>query len=282
MVWFRKPGKRRKREIPDGIWEKCPRCGEIIYRKQLEKNLWVCPKCTYHFRINWKERISQLLEEGSLQEYDSELLSVDPLHFVDSKKYPQRVKESQQKTGLKEAVVTGEGNIGPHRVVFGVLDFSFMGGSMGSVVGEKVTRALERAEEKNLPVIFVCASGGARMQEGILSLMQMAKTSGMVARLHQKGIPYITILTDPTTGGVSASFAFLADVIIAEPGALIGFAGPRVIEQTIRQKLPENFQRAEFLLKHGMVDMVVRRTELKETLIKILNHLERRKKNEKS
>ena len=264
---------RRRREIPDGVWTKCPYCNEIVYTRQLESNLRVCPKCDYHFRLNWKERLALLVEEGSFKEINSGLQTVDPLNFVDLKKYPDRVKEAKEKTGLEEAVITGVAQIGPHRVVLGIMDFSFLGGSMGSVVGEKVTRAMEFAVKERLPVVMVCASGGARMQEGILSLMQMIKTSQAVARLHEEKIPYITVLTDPTTGGVSASFAYLGDIILAEPRALIGFAGPRVIEKTIGQKLPEGFQRAEFLLKHGMVDRVVKRKELKETLIKILTLL---------
>ncbi len=264
---------RRRREIPDGVWTKCPYCNEIVYTRQLESNLRVCPKCDYHFRLNWKERLALLVEEGSFKEINSGLQTVDPLNFVDLKKYPDRVKEAKEKTGLEEAVITGVAQIGPHRVVLGIMDFSFLGGSMGSVVGEKVTRAMEFAVKERLPVVMVCASGGARMQEGILSLMQMIKTSQAVARLHEERIPYITVLTDPTTGGVSASFAYLGDIILAEPRALIGFAGPRVIEKTIGQKLPEGFQRAEFLLKHGMVDRVVKRKELKETLIKILTLL---------
>ena len=271
---------RRKREIPDGVWTKCPSCNEIVYTKQLESNYKVCPKCNYHFRLSWKERLALLVEEGSFQEIDAHLSTSDPLGFVDLKKYPERVKEAKEKTGLEEAIITGTAKIGPHRVVIGIMDFSFMGGSMGSVVGEKVTRAIELAIREKLPVIMVCASGGARMQEGILSLMQMAKTSHAVAKLHEAGLPYITVLTDPTTGGVSASYAFLGDIIIAEPSALIGFAGPRVIEKTIGQKLPEGFQRAEFLLKHGMLDIVVKRKKLKETLIKILSLLTGRWENE--
>ncbi|NOZ63396.1 MAG: acetyl-CoA carboxylase carboxyltransferase subunit beta [Caldiserica bacterium] len=264
---------RRKRGIPDGVWTKCPSCEEIVYSKELEAKLKVCPKCNYHFRLTWQERLEQLVEPDSFQQIDTELLPTDPLNFVDLKNYSDRLKEAQEKTGLQEAIVTGIGNIGPHRVVIGIMDFSFLGGSMGSVVGEKITRALELAMREKLPVVMVCASGGARMQEGILSLMQMAKTSAAVGKLHEAGLPYITVLTDPTTGGVSASFAYLGDIIIAEPKALIGFAGPRVIEKTIGQKLPEGFQRAEFVYKHGLLDIVVKRKDLKDTLIKILNLL---------
>ena len=270
---------RRKKTIPDGVWAKCPSCNEIIYSRELQAKLKVCPKCNYHFRLTWRERLGQLIEPDSFQQIDAELISSDPLKFVDLKKYPDRIKKAQEDTGLQEAIITGIGKIGNHRVIIGIMDFSFLGGSMGSVVGEKITRALERAIEEKLPVVMVCASGGARMQEGILSLMQMAKTSAAVGKLHEEGIPYITVLTDPTTGGVSASFAYLGDIIIAEPNALIGFAGPRVIEKTIGQKLPEGFQRAEFLYKHGLIDLVVKRKDLKNTLIKILNLLDRRRED---
>ncbi len=270
---------RRKRGIPDGVWTKCPSCEEIVYARELQAKLKVCPKCNYHFRLTWKERLEQLVEPDSFQQIDTDLLPTDPLNFVDLKNYSDRLKAAQEKTGLQEAIVTGTGNIGPHRVVIGIMDFSFLGGSMGSVVGEKITRALELAMKENLPVVMVCASGGARMQEGILSLMQMAKTSAAVGKLHEAGLPYITVLTDPTTGGVSASFAYLGDIIIAEPKALIGFAGPRVIEKTIGQKLPEGFQRAEFVHKHGLLDIVVKRKDLKNMLIKILDLLNRRGKN---
>ncbi|MDD5454267.1 MAG: acetyl-CoA carboxylase, carboxyltransferase subunit beta [Candidatus Ratteibacteria bacterium] len=273
MAWKRsveyilKPKKRKG--IPEGLWSKCPACSRILYTEQLLKNLKVCPKCDYHFRLSAKERLAQLLEEDTFEEMDANLESVDPLKFEDSQKYPQRVREAQEKTGLKEAVVTGEGKIGEYKAAVGFFDFPFLGGSMASVVGEKICRLIEKATEKELPLVIVSASGGARMQEGILSLMQMAKTSAALSFYSKKALPYISILTDPTTGGVSASFAFLADIIIAEPGALIGFAGPRVIEQTVRQKLPEKFQKAEFLLEHGMMDMVIHRKNLKITLLKI-------------
>ncbi len=269
----------KKREVPpegktqkkSSSWVTCPQCQEIIHKKELNKNLMVCPKCGYHFRIGARLRIEQLVDEGSFKELFSEIRSDDPLNFVDLKPYPQRLEEAKAKSGEDEAVVTGTGRIDGKEVAIGVMDFFFMGGSMGSAVGEKLTRLMEFALEKKVPVVIVSASGGARMQEGILSLMQMAKTSAAVGKLREAGIPYISILTDPTTGGVSASFAFLGDVIIAEPGALIGFAGPRVIEQTIKQKLPEGFQRAEFLLDHGMVDMVVDRRELKQTLSRLID-----------
>ena len=260
---------KKRKDIPRGLWTKCPSCSRIIYNEQLIKNLKVCPKCDYHFRLSAKERLSQLLEENTFEEMDANLVSVDPLKFKDSQNYPDRIKEAQEKTGLKEAVITGEGIIGSHKVAVGLFDFSFLGGSMASVVGEKVCRLIEKAAEKELPLVIVSTSGGARMQEGILSLMQMAKTSSALNIYSKKALPYISILTDPTTGGVSASFAFLADIIIAEQGALIGFAGPRVIEQTVRQKLPDGFQKAEFLLEHGMVDMVVHRKNIKPTLLKI-------------
>ena len=275
MDWFRRASytiqKKKRKDIPGGLWAKCPSCEHIIYNNQLVKNLKVCPKCDYHFRLSAKERIASLLEENSFQEDNSQLSSVDPLNFEDLKRYPDRIKEYQERTGLNSAVITGEGEIGSHRVACGVLEFAFLGGSMGSVVGEKLCRLIEGAGEKGKPLIIVSASGGARMQEGILSLMQMVKTSSALSLFQKKALPYISVMTDPTTGGVSASFAFLGDIIIAEPKALIGFAGPRVIEQTIKQKLPEGFQRAEFLLEHGMIDMIVHRRELKDTLIRILN-----------
>jgi acetyl-CoA carboxylase carboxyl transferase subunit beta len=255
-----------KKEIPHGVWTKCKKCEQIIYRKELHKNLNVCPKCGYYFRLSAKERIGQLTEPKSFIEFDEKLRPVDPLCFPD---YAKRAKTYS----THEAIVTGEGRIGVHDVVIAVLEFGFMGGSMGSVVGEKIARAAEYAIAKKYPFIIVSASGGARMQEGILSLMQMAKTSAALAKLSQKNIPYISILTDPTTGGVTASFAMLGDINIAEPKALIGFAGPRVIEQTIRQQLPAGFQLSEFLLEHGMVDIIVERKNLKDTLIKIFDFL---------
>lgn len=276
MVWFKKdklPSEipvEKKVRIPEGLWVKCNSCKEIIYRKEVDNNFKVCPKCGYHFPITVEERIAQIIDEGTFREFDSHLTSEDPLEFKDAIKYKQRLKNYQKKTGYNDALIIGFGAIEGYPVVFGILNFSFMGGSMGSVVGEKVARGVDKAIEAKLPLIIVCASGGARMQEGILSLMQMAKTSAAIAKLGDAAAPFISILTDPTFGGVTASFAMLGDIIIAEPKALIGFAGPRVIEQTIKQQLPPGFQRAEFLLEHGMIDMIVERRKLKEALAKIV------------
>lgn len=274
MAWFKKerqPGETKKIKIPEGLWVKCNNCREIIYRKELERNAKVCPKCDYHFPISVEERIAMVVDEGSFNELDSSLAPLDPLHFKDSARYKDRLKANQEKTGQLDALMIGEGKINQRTVILGVLNFGFMAGSMGSVVGEKLTRSIERAKEKRLPLILFSASGGARMQEGILSLMQMAKTSAAIARLQEEKVPYLSILTDPTFGGVTASFAMLGDIIIAEPKSLIGFAGPRVIEKTIKQQLPEGFQRAEFLLEHGMIDMIVERKHLRETLIRVLS-----------
>ncbi len=276
MAWFRKskapivPVKIKKMKMPEGIWKKCSNCNEIIYAKEIERNLNVCPKCDYHFRISALERIALIIDEGSFQEMDGGLKSVDFLEFKDSKRYKDRIKAAMKNSGSNSAVVTGQGTIHGLPVVTAVFDFSFMGGSMGSVVGEKITRAIERALENCCPCIVFSSSGGARMQESILSLMQMAKTSAALSRLKEAGLPFISVLTDPTTGGVTASFAMLGDINMAEPRALIGFAGPRVIEQTIRQKLPEGFQRSEYLLEHGMIDMIVSRQEMKDRLGQIL------------
>jgi len=259
-----------KKSVPGGLWTKCEKCNEIIYNKELEENFRVCPKCGYYFRLKPKQRIKLLMDRGSFRESNADLKPGDPLGFVAVQAYKYRVKEDQKKTGSNEAVITGEGGIGKRRVAIAILDFDFMGGSMASVVGEKVTRLIEKALKKRIPVVIVSSSGGARMQEGVLSLMQMAKTSAALGLLDREKIPFISILTNPTTGGVSASFAMLGDVIIAEPRALIGFAGPRVIEQTIRQKLPEGFQTSEFLLKHGLIDMIVERKDLKNTVVRIL------------
>lgn len=259
-----------KKEIPKGLWTKCRKCEQIIFQKELEENLKICPKCGYYFRLNPRERIKQLFEENSFVEYDSDLVSKDYLNFPG---YAKKLSTNHS----CDAVVTGEGKIGDHGVVLGVMNFECMGGSMGSVVGEKIARAIEKAVKKKLPVIIVSSSGGARMQEGILSLMQMAKTSAALSMLSESGIPFISVLTDPTTGGVAASFAMLGDVIVAEPKALIGFAGPRVIEQTLRQKLPDGFQMSEFLINHGMVDIIAERRDLKAALIKLLNVLWRKK-----
>lgn len=262
--------KGDKKDIPGGLWVKCLKCEETLFSKDLEKNLKVCPKCGYHFRLSYKERLDMLLDEASFSPYDIGMRSKDFLNFVDTMPYSKRIRDYEQKTSLNDAIVTGEGMIKGIHVVIAVMDFSFMGGSMGSVVGEKIARAAEKALGLRLPLIIISTSGGARMQEGIMSLMQMAKTSGALARLSEAGIPYISLLTDPTTGGVSASYSMLGDLNIAEPGALIGFAGQRVIQQTIGQKLPPGFQRAEFLLDHGMVDMVVPRKDLKDTIFKSL------------
>ena len=272
---FRRKEEGEKRvKTPEGMWIKCGACLEIIYKPEVERNLNVCPKCNYHFRIPALERIRSVVDEGTFQEFGEDLESVDMLVFTDTKKYADRLKEAKKKTGRREAVITGTARINGIEVVLGVLDFEFLGGSMGCVVGEKIAVAAEQALELRCPLIIFSASGGARMQEGTLSLMQMAKTSAALARLSEANLPFISVMTDPTTGGVAASFAMLGDIIISEPGALIGFAGPRVIEQTIKQKLPEGFQRAEFLLEHGMVDMIVERTKLKPTLTQILRFLE--------
>ncbi len=271
---FRKKDESDKKiKIPEGMWIKCDACLEIIYKPEVERSLNVCPKCTYHFRIPASERLRSVVDEGTFAEIAEDMESVDPLGFTDTKKYVDRLKEARKKTGRKEAAIVGKGSINGIDIILGILDFEFQGGSMGSVVGEKISLAAEAALEQRLPLIIFSASGGARMQEGTLSLMQMAKTSASLGRLSDARLPYISVLTDPTTGGVAASFAMLGDVIISEPGALVGFAGPRVIEQTINQKLPEGFQRAEFLLEHGMVDMIVERSRMKATLTQILKYL---------
>jgi acetyl-CoA carboxylase carboxyl transferase subunit beta len=276
MAWFKKskapivPVEIKKMKMPEGLWKKCPNCHEIIYAKEIERNLNVCPKCEYHFRISARERIALIFDEGSFQEMDADMKSVDFLDFKDGKRYKDRIKAAMKSSGSKSAVISGEGAIHGMPVAAAVFDFSFMGGSMGSVVGEKITRTIERALEARRPCIVFSSSGGARMQESILSLMQMAKTSAALARLKAAGLPFISVLTDPTTGGVTASFAMLGDINMAEPRALIGFAGPRVIEQTIRQKLPDGFQRSEYLLEHGMVDMIVSRQEMKDRLAQVL------------
>ena len=279
MAWFKKgkgtPKKSdgKKVRVPEGLMTKCQNCRETLYSKDLENNHNVCPKCSHHFRISAVKRIALLLDEGSFIEFDKNMVSVDFLEFKDSKSYQDRIDAALAKGGAKDAVICGEGKIEGKPVQLAVFDFTFMGGSMGSVVGEKVTRAIERGVEKKMPVIVVSASGGARMQESILSLMQMAKTSAALSKLREAGIPYISILTDPTTGGVTASFAMLGDINMAEPKALIGFAGPRVIEQTIRQKLPEGFQRSEYLLEHGMIDIIVDRKDMRQKLSQIITIL---------
>ncbi len=262
-----------KKEIPKGLWKKCDGCEKIIYKKELENNLMVCPHCGYYFKLSAYQRIDMLVDRGTFKELFTEVVSINPLGFFDSKDYSDRIEENKRKTNLSEAVVVGQARIDKRKIMLCVLDFGFMGGSMGSVVGERVTRIIEKSIKENKPFICVSSSGGARMQEGILSLMQMAKTASALGVLRSKRIPFISVLTHPTTGGVTASFAMLGDIIISEPRALIGFAGPRVIEQTIKQKLPENFQTAEFLLEHGIIDMVVERGELRPTIIKILSIL---------
>ncbi|MBM4140748.1 MAG: acetyl-CoA carboxylase carboxyltransferase subunit beta [Nitrospira sp.] len=276
MAWFKKTKDLktdRKVKIPEGLWVKCDSCKEVVYKKEIERNLKVCPKCNYHFRISARERLRLLVDEGSFIELDAEIKSGDPLHFKDAVSYKDRLKENENKSGLKEAVISGDALIKGHPVSVVVMDFFFMGGSMGSVVGEKISRIAERVNEKKQPLIIVSSSGGARMQEGIFSLMQMAKVAAAIGRLKDNGVLYISILCDPTFGGVTASFAMLGDIIIAEPKSLIGFAGPRVIEQTIKQPLPEDFQRADFLLEHGLLDIVVDRKSLKETVAKLIELL---------
>lgn len=279
MAWFQKDRKPKIRpeekgsQIPEGLWVKCSGCREIIYRKEVVRRSWVCPKCGYHFPLPARARLEALCDDSQYEEFDFGLSPVDPLHFRDKKAYRDRLSEYREKTGLNDALVSAEARVGGIPVVICAMEYDFMGGSMGSVVGEKVTRAAERALEKSWPLIVISASGGARMQEGALSLMQMAKISAALARMHEKGLLFLSILADPTTGGVTASYAMLGDLNIAEPGALIGFAGPRVIEQTIRQKLPEGFQRSEFLLSHGMVDMVVPRPELRDTVARLMRLL---------
>jgi acetyl-CoA carboxylase carboxyl transferase subunit beta len=274
MAWFkkaRKPieAKETPSRVPEGLWVKCPGCAQAIYNKDLAANLQVCPKCTHHFRVNATERL-RMLFDGPWTEFDADLVSTDPLNFTDTKPYKSRLKAGRASTGVKDAVIVGSGTVDGIPAIIAAQEYAFIGGSMGVVVGEKITRAIERAIERRLPMVIVASSGGARMMEGALSLMQMAKISGALARLDRARLPYVSVLTDPTTGGVTASFAMLGDVNIAEPKALIGFAGPRVIEQTIRQKLPEGFQRSEFLLDHGMLDMVVDRRELKAAIARVL------------
>jgi acetyl-CoA carboxylase carboxyl transferase subunit beta len=278
MAWFTRSKENiasdsRKKDIPDGLWEKCPACDEIIHRRQLEANLWVCVKCERHFRIGSREYQKILLDDGALKETNRKMRAGDPLEFEDTKKYKDRIEATIKKSGLYDAVRTGTGKLDGREVAFGCMDFRFIGGSMGSVVGEKLARLAERAYKSEIPLIIVSQSGGARMQEAALSLMQMAKTSARLAKLAEAGIPYISVLTDPTTGGTSASYAMLGDVHIAEPQALIGFAGPRVIKQTIGRDLPEGFQRSEFLREHGFVDIIAPRKELKTTISTTLSLL---------
>src|SRR5580704_2016441 len=278
MAWFtrEKPGvegtaEADKRVRTEGLWLKCESCGQIIWKKTLDENMQVCPKCEHHFRLDARARMAMLFDEGAYEEKDADLVSTDPLHFEDSKTYADRLEGMQQATGMSDALISGAGTLEGRQVHICAMELKFIGGSMGAVVGEKITRAIERGLARQQPVIIVSASGGARMQEGAISLMQLAKISAALMRLDEAGVPYISIMTDPTTGGVTASFAMLGDLNIAEPGAQIGFAGPRVIEQTIRQKLPAGFQTSEFLLQHGFLDAVVKREDLKDYIGKALD-----------
>jgi len=281
MSWFRRKDPKLEEQIVDeekkvkteGIFVKCLECDSALYKGELEVSLEVCTHCNYHFRMGARTRLDILFDESVYEKLDEEVTSSDPLGFVDTKPYIDRIEQAKAASGLPEAIVTGQGTVGGHLVYAGAMDMTFIGGSMGSAVGEKITRLVERALDKRGAVIIFAASGGARMQEGTISLMQMAKISAALARFHKARLPFISVLTDPTTGGVTASFAMLGDVIIAEPKALIGFAGPRVIEQTIRQKLPQGFQRSEFLLEHGMVDMIVDRREMRNTIIRLLKFM---------
>ncbi|HYA97192.1 MAG TPA: acetyl-CoA carboxylase, carboxyltransferase subunit beta [Methylomirabilota bacterium] len=275
MTWFKRQtgevdASGEKRVRTEGLWVKCDNCRKVIWKKDLEENLNVCPHCNRHFRIDARTRLAQLLDNGKYDIFDDGLVSTDPLKFADLKPYSQRLRQAQKETGLADAVINAAGSLEGRPVVVSAMEYSFIGGSMGAVVGEKITRAVERATSDGRPLIVVSASGGARMMEGVISLMQLAKISAALARMDSAKVPYISVLTDPTTGGVTASYAMLGDLNIAEPGALIGFAGPRVIEQTIRQKLPEGFQRSEFLLQHGMLDAVVPRKELKRYIARAL------------
>jgi acetyl-CoA carboxylase carboxyl transferase subunit beta len=277
MSWWRPPKRKLqagdKRELPGDVWEKCPACSEIVYREKLRDNWNVCPACGNHLRLAAADYVRLLLDEEDPAEHDLDLRSADPLDFVDLKPYPERLVQAERKSGPGDALIATEGQLDGIAVQLGVMNFDFIGGSMGSVVGEKIARAGLRALDRAEPLIIVSASGGARMMEGIFSLMQMAKTSAVLARLHSAGIPYVSVLTDPTTGGVTASYAMLGDVNIAEPGALIGFAGPRVIEQTIKQELPERFQTSEFVLEHGMLDAIVDRRRMKAEIARLLRHM---------
>lgn len=278
MGWFKRNKENispesKKSDIPDGQWAKCEDCGEIIHNKQLEVNLWVCPKCNYHFRIGSEQYFSILFDKGSFKEYDKKMKSGDPLEFTDTKKYSDRINSTIKKTNMNDAVKTATGKIEGRKAAIACMDFGFIGGSMGSVVGEKIARIIDVAYEEKIPLIIISQSGGARMMEGAFSLMQMGKTSARLARLADAKIPFISILTDPTTGGVTASYSMLGDVIIAEPKALIGFAGPRVIKQTIGKDLPQGFQRSEFLLENGFLDFIVNRKQLKEKLAQLIDYL---------
>jgi acetyl-CoA carboxylase carboxyl transferase subunit beta len=278
MAWFKRESGElntsgAKTVRTEGLWVKCDNCRQIIWKKDLEENLSVCPKCDKHFRIDARTRLALLMDDNKYETFDSNLSSTDPLKFVDLKPYASRLKQAQHDTGLKDAVINAQGKLLGRPVIASVMEYAFIGGSMGAVVGEMITRAVERAADSKTPLIIVSASGGARMMEGVISLMQLAKISAALARLDKAKVPYVSVLTDPTTGGVTASFAMLGDLNVAEPGALIGFAGPRVIEQTIRQKLPQGFQRSEFLLQHGMLDAVVHRKELKPYIARALDFM---------
>ncbi len=278
MTWFKRQSGEldatgEKKVRTEGLWVKCEHCRQIIWKKDLEDNLNVCPKCDKHFRIDARARLAQLLDDNQYEVFDGNLVSTDPLKFADLKTYSSRLEQAQADTGLKDAVINARGKLNGRPVIVSAMEYSFIGGSMGAVVGEMITRAIERATESKSPIIIVSASGGARMMEGVISLMQLAKISAALARLDEARVPYVSVLTDPTTGGVTASFAMLGDLNIAEPGALIGFAGPRVIEQTIRQKLPQGFQRSEFLLEHGMLDAVVPRKQLKPYIGRALDFM---------
>jgi acetyl-CoA carboxylase carboxyl transferase subunit beta len=277
LTWFRKNKapltNSEKRDVPNDVFDQCKGCDKILYTEKLIQSLRVCPSCNYHFRISPDKYVDLLLDDGSFEEMDANLMNEDPLKFTDLKPYGERLRSAERKVGRNSAILSGMGTIGSHRVAVALMDFRFVGGSMGSLVGEKIARAARAALDYRIPLIVVSASGGARMQEGIYSLMQLAKTSSVLARLHTEGLPYISLLTDPTTGGVTASHAMLGDINIAEPGALIGFAGPRVISDTIRQELPEDFQTSEFLLSHGMIDCVVDRRDLKYTIETLLTHM---------
>jgi acetyl-CoA carboxylase carboxyl transferase subunit beta len=280
MPWFSKKNKQIDVVPPEervvkteNVFVKCDECDAHLYKRELEESMQVCSHCGYHFRIGARERLAFLFDDGKYEELDAEVISIDPLEFVDTKPYPERLKQAKRNSGVPEAIVSGRGKVADHLVFAGAMDMAFIGGSMGSAVGEKVTRLIEQALKENGAVVIFAASGGARMQEGALSLMQMAKIAAALAELDEARLPFVSVLTDPTTGGVTASFATLGDVIVAEPKALIGFAGPRVIEQTIRQKLPKDFQRSEFLLEHGMVDAIIDRRELRDYIIKLLHFM---------
>ena len=278
MAWFKREAGEldtsgEKKVRTEGLWVKCESCRQIIWKKDLEENFNVCPKCDKHFRIDARTRLAQLLDDGQYDVFDANLVSTDPLKFVDLKSYSSRLKPAQADTGLKDAVINARGKLNGRPVIVSAMEYAFIGGSMGAVVGEAITRAIEQATESRIPIVIVSASGGARMMEGVISLMQLAKISAALARLDEAKVPYVSVLTDPTTGGVTASYAMLGDLNIAEPGALIGFAGPRVIQDTIRQKLPQGFQRSEFLLEHGMLDAIVHRKQMKPYIARALEFM---------